>query len=187
MNHWARKLYFGASLLIGLQGGAHAVYVGGNPVSFIDPRGLDNPGMGPYNVNPNQYGAYPDRNNIYPPAPTSSECVQDYLRTHYGDSGAWMANAGNIQQYMPSMNEGYVEALKKAGEVVAEKAVITKGPWVAGKAIGSAFPRAAAGLLGASSVLSGAAEVAGAVFTPFGTAAMSAAQEACTCSNSTWK
>ena len=37
MNHWARKLYFGASLLIGLQGGAHAVYVGGNPVMYVDP------------------------------------------------------------------------------------------------------------------------------------------------------
>jgi hypothetical protein len=41
VNHWARKLYFGASLLIGLQGGAHAVYVGGNPLSYVDPAGLD--------------------------------------------------------------------------------------------------------------------------------------------------
>lgn len=41
VNHWARKLYFGATLLVGLQGGAHAVYVGDNPLSYIDPRGLD--------------------------------------------------------------------------------------------------------------------------------------------------
>jgi hypothetical protein len=143
--------------------------------------------MGRYNVNPNQYGAYPDRYGIYPPAPTSSKCVQDYLRAQYGESGAWVANAGNVQQYFPSMNEGYGEAWKKAGEVVAEKGVVTKGPWVAGKAVSSSYPRAASFLFGASSFLSGEAELAGAVFTPFGTAAMDQAQQACTCPNSTWK
>ena len=162
-------------------------YVGGNPLSYTDPRGLDNPGMGPYSANPNQYGAYPDKNGIYPPAPTGSKCVQDYLRANYGAAGAWMANAGNIQQYIPSMNEGYVESLKTAGEVGAEKLTISKGPGLVGRAISGVFPRAAGVLATTSSVLSGAAEVAGAVFTPFGTAAMDKAQQACTCPNSAFK
>lgn len=40
MNYWARKLSFGASLLIGLHSAAHAVYVDGNPLSLADPNGL---------------------------------------------------------------------------------------------------------------------------------------------------
>lgn len=41
MNYWARKLCIGVSLLVGLLSGAHAVYVGGNPLSYVDPTGLD--------------------------------------------------------------------------------------------------------------------------------------------------
>lgn len=40
MNYWTRKLYVGASLLMGLLSSAHAVYVGGNPLSYTDPDGL---------------------------------------------------------------------------------------------------------------------------------------------------
>lgn len=143
--------------------------------------------MGPYSANPNQYGAYPDRNGIYPPAPVKSKCVQDYLKEHYGKYGAWMANAGNVQQYAPSMNPDYVGSLETAAEVGTEKIVIAKGPGLAGRVVSGALPRVSAGLITASSVLSGIGEMAGAVLTPFGTAAMDAAQQACTCKNSTWK
>jgi hypothetical protein len=35
-----QKLCFGAALLLGLQSGAQAAYVGGNPMSYADPSGL---------------------------------------------------------------------------------------------------------------------------------------------------
>lgn len=35
-----KKLYFGAALLLGLESGAQAAYVGGNPMSHTDPSGL---------------------------------------------------------------------------------------------------------------------------------------------------
>ena len=41
MSDWTRKLYVGVSLLMGLLNSAHAVYVGGNPLSYVDPTGLD--------------------------------------------------------------------------------------------------------------------------------------------------
>lgn len=41
MNHWAKKLCLGASFIVGLHGGAHANYVGANPLGYVDPAGLD--------------------------------------------------------------------------------------------------------------------------------------------------
>ena len=42
---------------IGLDGGVNVFgYVGGDPLSHTDPRGLDNPSMGSYGPGPNNYG-----------------------------------------------------------------------------------------------------------------------------------
>src|SRR5437660_923096 len=40
MNYWTKKRYASVSLLMGLISGAHAGYVGGNPLTATDPTGL---------------------------------------------------------------------------------------------------------------------------------------------------
>jgi hypothetical protein len=37
----SKRISIGALLYVGLLSGAHAVYVGGNPISYVDPKGLD--------------------------------------------------------------------------------------------------------------------------------------------------
>lgn len=41
MKYLARRLWVAGALMLGLMGGANAVYVEGNPLSNIDPAGLD--------------------------------------------------------------------------------------------------------------------------------------------------
>ena len=173
---------------IGMRGGLNVYGYASNPLIAIDPFGLEADrwnGVG----GANQYGAYPDKYGVYPMAPVNSECVQKYLHENYGKMGAWLANAGNVQQYLPSMNpDEYKSAIKDSGEVVGEKLVITKGPGVAGKLVVKTLPSVGGLLTGASGFLSGAAEIFGAFLTPFGTTAMEMAQSACTCKNSKfWK
>ena len=79
---------------------------------------------------------------------------------------------------------GEQEAEETAGEVGSEKLVLTKGPGLIGKGIMNYLPRLGIGLGATSSFLSGAAELAGAAFTPFGTAAMNQAQKSCACQQS---
>lgn len=102
---------------------------------------------------------------------TNDPCVLKYLQDHYPPGLIWMANNGNIQQYTQE-NPG------EGAYIGAEKFVITKGPGAIGARIGG---RIGSGLIAASTGLSGVAEVAGAILTPFGTTAMAIAREACTC------
>jgi hypothetical protein len=41
VNHYSHKLFLGASILFSLHFGAHANYVDANPLSYVDPAGLD--------------------------------------------------------------------------------------------------------------------------------------------------
>ena len=98
---------------IGLAGGLNtAAYVGGNPVSFNDPRGFDNPGMGPYGPN---WSTTPPTGpaNTYQPPNTACVvglgCLGGFIMTASG--GGWAGGligftigAGIGTQICPAQN-----------------------------------------------------------------------------------
>lgn len=45
MNYWLRKFVLGVMLTVGLLGSAHAIYVGADPLNYIDPEGLSPRGL----------------------------------------------------------------------------------------------------------------------------------------------
>jgi hypothetical protein len=112
---------------------------------------------------------------------TNDPCVQKYLQDHYGDKGGDFVNFGNAQQYVQ-------ENVAEGATIGAEKVVITQSPGAIGKRIVQAVPgglavgnRIGAGLIATGAGLSGVAELAGAVMTPFSTTAMAIARQACMC------
>lgn len=173
-GRWTAKdpiLFGGGS--VGLYG-----YVGGDPLSFVDPTGL-------------LHGIPIEDVSILrpqPQPPVNDPCVQKYLLANYGDALNKAINFGNLQQYLPVANPDAYGAWKEGMTIGAEKAFIAKGPGIAGNALMRANPgnlslgySVGSKLAGFSGVVSGAAEVGGAFLVPFGTAAMIQAREACSC------
>jgi RHS repeat-associated protein len=157
-------------------------YINDSPLGDLDPSGLMGQGSGA------SQGRSIQRQRKPPLPSVDDPCVIRWINENYGDVLGFMVDIGNLQMYFPSANDDYKRALKEGGEVILEKSAVTKGPGIAGRALTRAIPGNLAvghvvgsGLATFGGVASGVVEVAGAFMTPFATAAMAQAREACSC------
>lgn len=80
----SKQFFVGVLLSVGLLSNVHAVYVGGNPLSNVDPKGLQSENPFGQFIPPNPYSAaYQRRSPDSPPTAAELACMRKYIQDHY--------------------------------------------------------------------------------------------------------